>query len=140
MRRERWLLVQALITLAICRVRLRTHNIDKLRVWSTCIGNGSTGVVSLVWAIEVASRRMPGATCLCRALALQRLLSKNGHRAELQIGVEKNGELFGAHAWLVRDGCVLIGEPQPGKFALLTAWPSGLGDWSFGNCGKGSRV
>jgi hypothetical protein len=65
---------------------------------------------------------MPGATCLCRALALQKLLARNGHRAELKIGVKKNGELFSAHAWLVRDDRVLIGEPETGKFVVLTTW------------------
>jgi hypothetical protein len=60
------------------------------------------------------------------------LLAKNGHRSEVQIGIEKNGDLFSAHAWLVSDGRVLIGAPQPGKFSLLTSWQdaeTGVSDW-----------
>ena len=122
--RDQRLLLEAFITLAACRVRLKTQNIEKLRGWATRAGNTATAVDRVVWAVEVASRRMPGATCLCRALVLQRLLAKNGHGSELRIGVEKTNDRFGAHAWLVHNGQVLIGESQLGKYELLAAWHS----------------
>ena len=121
---EQRLLLEAFITLAICRARLRTQNIERLQAWTTRPGNRAIAVNRLAWAVEVASRRMPGATCLCRALALQRLLAKNGHSSELIIGVEKNNDRFGAHAWLIYGGQVLIGASQLGKYELLGAWPS----------------
>jgi hypothetical protein len=125
-RRDQRLLLEALITLAICRARLLTQNIEKLQAWATPTRakDAAIGVERLAWAVEIASRRMPRATCLCRALALQRLLAKNGHGSELRIGVEKNNDRFGAHAWLVRGGHVLIGASQLGKYELLVAWQS----------------
>jgi hypothetical protein len=121
-RREQLLLLETFLTLVICWARLRVQNIDKLRVWATRAGNSSITVDRLAWAVEIASKKMPGVTCLCRALALQRLLAKNGHGSELRIGVEKNDGGFGAHAWLVQDGKVLIGASQLEKYELLVAW------------------
>ena len=122
--RDQRLLLEAFMTLAACRVRLQAQNIEKLQGWATRAGNTAAAVDRIVWAVEVASRRMPGATCLCLALALQRLLAKNGHGSELRIGVEKNNDRFGAHAWLIHNGQVLIGDSQLGKYELLAAWQS----------------
>ena len=119
---DQLLLLEAFITLAICRARLFAQNIEKLRAWASRAGHGVNAADRLAWAVEVASRRIPGTTCLCRALALQRLLAKNGHGSELRIGVEKNNDRFGAHAWLVHDGEVLIGASQFGNYKLLAAW------------------
>jgi len=122
---DRWLLIEAFLIVAICRVRLRARNVEKLRGWAARPGYGTAAVDRLVWAVEVASKRMSGATCLCRALALQRLLAKNGHGSELRIGVEKNDDEFGAHAWLVHGDQVLIGDSQLEKFELLARWAVG---------------
>jgi hypothetical protein len=125
-RRDQRLLLNAFVTLAICRARLLAQNIEKLQAWATPTrtGNGAIGVERLAWAVNIASRKMPGATCLCRALALQRLLAKHGHGSELKIGVEKDNDQFRAHAWLVHGGHVLIGASQLGKYELLVAWQS----------------
>jgi Transglutaminase-like superfamily len=121
---EKQLLLEAFITLAICRARLWAQNAETLRIWAARIGHGAIAADRLTWAVEVVSRRMPGATCLCRALALQRLLAKNGHGSELRIGVEKNSDRLSAHAWLVHNGKVLIGAAQLEKYELLAAWQS----------------
>jgi hypothetical protein len=121
-RREQRLLLEALLTLAICRARLRIQNIDKLQAWATRAGSRTMAAERLAWAIEVAARRMRGASCLCRALALQRLLAKNGHGSELRIGIEKNDGKFSAHAWLVNGSQVLIGASRLEKYELLVAW------------------
>ena len=120
--RERVVLLRAFIALAICRAGLYACSFEKLQHWANRPGCGRNSVARLTWAIEVASKKMPGATCLCRALALQRLLSRNGHESELRIGVEKNDNQFGAHAWLVSDGQVVIGGLQLEKYELLPAW------------------
>jgi len=121
-RREHGLLLEAFLTLAICQARLRVQNIEKLQAWTTRAGSSSVTVDRLAWAVKIASKRMPGVTCLCRALALQRLLAKNGHGSELRIGVEKNDGRFGAHAWLVRDGKVLTGASPLARYELLATW------------------
>jgi Transglutaminase-like superfamily len=125
-RRDQRLLLEAFITLAICQARLLAQNLQRLQAWATPnqTRNGAIGVERLAWAVEIASRRMLGATCLCRAIALQRLLAKNGHGSELRIGVEKNSGQFGAHAWLLHGSRVLIGGSQLGKYEMLVAWKS----------------
>ncbi len=65
---------------------------------------------------------MPGATCLCSALALQRLLSSAGHPSQVHIGVARDATGFMAHAWLVHDGVVVIGEEEHERYTRLTAW------------------
>src|SRR6516165_9517461 len=101
------LFVHAFVTLAICQTRLRKHNFDALRAWATSEGQGRASVNRLTWSIEAAAKRMKSVTCLCKALALQRLLAQNGHHSELRIGVDKSDGQFAAHAWLVYNGRVL---------------------------------
>jgi hypothetical protein len=62
-------------------------------------------------AIESMSRCLPGATCLVRALAAQRMLIRHGQNCELHIGVagRKDGRLD-AHAWIQVEGCVVVGN------------------------------
>ena len=103
---------------------MRAQSVDKLRSWATRSGSTTTAADRVVWSVKVASRKMPGVTCLCRALALQRLLGKYGHDSELMIGVEKHNDRFGAHAWLVHNDQILIGDSQLGKYELLAAWQS----------------
>ena len=45
---------------------------------------------SIVWAVTVASRYVPAATCLTQALAAQGLLARRVHSVRLCIGVARN--------------------------------------------------
>ena len=68
-------------------------------------------VADVCWAANAIGARLLGSRpCLTQALALQFLLWRRGIDTELRIGVDKdeNGQLL-AHAWVVRDGKVLIG-------------------------------
>jgi hypothetical protein len=72
---------------------------------------GTIGPDRLAWAVTVASRYVPGATCLTQALAAQVLLGRRGHQTRLHIGVRKGEESdLQAHAWLECSGRVVIGE------------------------------
>jgi len=54
-----------------------------------------------VWAVASASRYVPRATCLVRALAAEALLIGQGYPVRLCIGVTREGENgLGAHAWV----------------------------------------
>jgi hypothetical protein len=65
----------------------------------------------LAWAIDAVARRVPAATCLTRALALQMLLARAGRRGEVVVGVRRAGDQgFESHAWLRCEGQVLIGD------------------------------
>jgi hypothetical protein len=81
----------------------------------------------LLWAVGAVSRRLlPARPCLTQALAAQALLRwRGGRAARLQIGVARapDGRLR-AHAWLERDGRVLIGgDASPTQYQLLSEDP-----------------
>jgi len=119
---DRRLFVHAFVTLAVCQTRLRNQNLETLRAWATRKGPGSAPVNRLAWSVEAAAKWMKSATCLCKALALQRLLARNGHDSELRIGADKSDGKFTAHAWLVHRGRMLIGGAEADNYTLLTAW------------------
>jgi hypothetical protein len=70
-------------------------------------------------AVEITSRMVLAAarhspipcTCLERSLALWWLLARQGITAQLRIGVRKDRQKFGAHAWVECNGQPL-GEPE----------------------------
>lgn len=72
---------------------------------------GAADPGAIVWAVEAAARRIPDASCLTRALAGWYLLARAGDRAEVRVGVRRAsaGQGIEAHAWLVRQGRVIIG-------------------------------
>lgn len=109
------------------RLRLRFQKFESIVSWASRAGRGTAPVERLCWAVRAAARRLPAFTCLAQALALQRLLSANGHRSELRIGVARGDSDFSAHAWVVRDGVVLIGGDDCDRYRLLGAWPAGRG-------------
>ena len=119
--RERTLLVQATILLALARIGLRTLPFATLRnILSklSTIGRRKGGGVSdnrvgkqIIWAVDTVGRHLPLiGTCLTQALAAHVLLSRSGFESELRIGVTRdpNGK-FLAHAWLEKQGAILIG-------------------------------
>jgi Transglutaminase-like superfamily len=59
---------------------------------------------SLERAVLGAARRVPCATCLSQALALQQLLCRGGYESHIQIGVAKRVDGLVAHAWVEHDG------------------------------------
>jgi hypothetical protein len=76
----------------------------------------------VTWAVAAASRRIPRATCLTQALALQTLLAQEGYQSNLHIGVAKtpDGQLE-AHAWLESGGRIVIGGGEVERFTPLAA-------------------
>ena len=67
----------------------------------------------IAWAVRVASRYVPAATCLSQALAARVLLGQYGYPARLCIGVARGekGQLE-AHAWVESQGRVIVGNSQ----------------------------
>ena len=71
----------------------------------------------IVWAVGAAAPLVPRATCLVRALAAQALLARRGYASQLRLGVSgASGRPFEAHAWIERDGRVLIGGPVEDRY------------------------
>lgn len=80
----------------------------------------------VAWAVAVAGRYVPKATCLVKALAGQALLARRGHAARLCIGVAKPEGRLEAHAWLEWEGQVLLGGSELDRYAGLVEWESGI--------------
>lgn len=56
---------------------------------------------------------VPMATCLTRAQALQIMLARRGLSTDMVLGVARSASKdFLAHAWLEKDGQVLIGGAE----------------------------
>ncbi len=123
--RDRALLIEAFATLVFVRGAMRLLTIDRLRAWSGRLAHGDMPLDRIVWAVRTASRHLPGTTCLGSALTLQRLLSSQGHATELHIGVARDPKGLTAHAWVLHEGRVLIGEHEQDRYTTLTTWTAG---------------
>lgn len=92
-------------------------------------------VETITWAIGAASRRIPRATCLTQAVSAQLLLRHYGYDSRLCLGVARSamGEFF-AHAWVERDGRIVVGGIESAGFirmpALKTTFSRGSGIWT----------
>ena len=121
---DRLLLLEAFATVVAVRLGLRLFSIDRLRAWASRCGSGTKAIERIGWSVRVASRVLPGTTCLSSAFALQHLLSAHGHLSELHIGVARNAEDFEAHAWLTCEGRILVGGEERDGYTGLVAWTS----------------
>lgn len=126
---DRRLLILAFCALAECQIRLRFQSVERWQAWATRAGVETGNKGRIVWAVQSACRIFPrSSTCLVRALALQHLLARHGHPAQLHIGVGVPDGRFAAHAWLADAEDILIGGGNEAEnFALLTTWHSADG-------------
>lgn len=121
-KRDRALLFQAALLLAIVKLGLILFPFQTLRQWLAKISPQFTpqsplSAEKVTWAIEVASRYIPGGVkCLTRALAARVLLARQGYITQLHIGVAKDerGQLE-AHAWVESEGRVVMGRLHDGE-------------------------
>ena len=121
-RGDRVLLLQALFALFCVRLALSFWSLGRLRRWAGQQGSGCQPQERLVWAVRRAACRLPRATCLHQAFALQRMLARNGHRSEVHVGVTRRDGSFAAHAWTVSDGRVLMDSDDHRAYTPLAAW------------------
>ncbi|KAB8330904.1 lasso peptide biosynthesis B2 protein [Scytonema tolypothrichoides VB-61278] len=86
------------------------------------IQKSQISVGKIVWAVNVATRYMPGgAKCLARALTTHFFMNRYHYSSELRIGVAKEqGGQLEAHAWIEYEGRVAIGNlPDLSRFIPL---------------------
>jgi Transglutaminase-like superfamily len=127
---DRALLGRATLWLGATRIALwllPLRVVRRMAAWArpTAPRRAPTSPQRIVWAVSVARRFVPRATCLSQALAAHALLAQYGHRAELRFGVRKSpvGRLV-AHAWIEREGQILIGAlPDLSRYAPLPPVP-----------------
>ena len=117
---ERTVLLQALPLLILVRVSLwmlplhRVHDASSALLTRVARPRRKGGLPPerITWLVTVASRLVPRAHCLIRAIVAQYLLARSGHLADLRIGVRKDGGTLDAHAWLVLDGRPLFEDDE----------------------------
>ena len=109
---DRRLLIQSVFLLGAIRVGLWLLPFKTLRQFVARAAQVTAQVPAdrVTWAVTVASRYVPGASCLTQALATQVLLGRFGHPTSLRIGVARGagGELQ-AHAWVESRGRIVLG-------------------------------
>jgi hypothetical protein len=115
-RTRRGLLFQAAILAGTTRALLRKLPLMKLRRTLASLAvrvvpvSCSAAEDEIVRALSTVNRRF-GGTCLANALAAQALLTRYGYPVTLQIGANWKDGNFAAHAWVERNGEVVIGGP-----------------------------
>lgn len=66
-----------------------------------------------LWAVHAVTRRLlKGRPCLTQALVARRFLRRHGVKTDLRLGAVRDERGFQAHAWLERDGRVVIGGTE----------------------------
>lgn len=127
---ERLLLLRAALLLGGIRLGLSLLPfpvlrglLSRVRVGRSRLDNvGHSSIDQPVWAVAAAGRYIPKATCLAQALALQVLLTRQGHVVRLYIGVAKGKQgRLEAHAWVESQGKVLLGGTACGRYTRLAA-------------------
>lgn len=133
---DRRLLVKALVLVWAVRVGLWLLPFRMMRQLLARLGREPAGAQveswSLVnrigWAVRLASRYAPAATCLTQALVTKVMLSRQGYPASVRIGVARSetGQ-FQAHAWVESKGSVVFGgsEVSLKHYTVLTALDRG---------------
>jgi Transglutaminase-like superfamily len=122
---ERRILIRVLWVVGVARASLWVLPVEKARrVIAKVVARSTTDSVDqVVWAVRLAGRCLPGATCLTQALAAEALLAGAGFSPQIEIGVAKD-ELSGfqAHAWVVCHGQVVLGGQQVERYNSLIVW------------------
>jgi hypothetical protein len=124
-----WLLVAVAVAQVVAAAALHAMPLPALRTRASrfrrlaqCLVQGSDE--RIIWAIEATGRRLGRvSTCLLRALVAELVLNPTGGTISLTIGVRRTADAFEAHAWLARNGRVLIGAPAD-AYAPIAIWTS----------------
>jgi len=126
---RRHLLVEAVPLLLACRLGLAVGSVDTVTrlldaatsVLAWLPAAGVAPLADLIWAVETADGTLGASgSCLAVALAADRLLSVHGYDSTVRIGVARGRGGFEAHAWLERNGCILVGDlPDLARFRPL---------------------
>lgn len=124
-RSESLLLLEAFILVVSVRAALCLWPYDRVRRYldrESRISKNRPSSTEIVRLISAADRRLPGGTCLTRALAAEALLLRHGYDARLRIGVSKDGSSdLQAHAWVESGGAVVIGGDEVDGLTPLRA-------------------
>jgi hypothetical protein len=112
--RDKILALHCLFVVALVRIALSlfsyrlVHRLLRQKVSRTSLDIRKAD--RIVRAVGSSSKLVPRASCLTQALAAQFVLARAGIRSQIRIGVAIHDEgKFVAHAWLIREGRVVMG-------------------------------
>lgn len=123
---EQILVLKAFWVVLLIRLALKLLSFGQFRkLYASLLQPASVADISnvrisrYVWAIERVSGSL-SAVCLPQALALKFFL-RTDKQAEIVIGVDKKSG-FSAHAWVEKNGRILIGDTPQISFQPLWKW------------------
>jgi hypothetical protein len=134
---ERRMVLRALFVVVVARASLWIMPVGRARrVVARAAARAPVGSAEqVVWGVRAVSRYLPGATCLTQAIAAQSLLTRSGFPSQVEIGVAKEKHRVGdgstsknevrrlhAHAWVVCQGQVVLGESLVERYNSLLVW------------------
>jgi len=121
-------LLETVARVAVVYVPLPTarRTLAKLRPLAIAL-SGNAPEHRVIWAVEAGSRWAGATTCLARALAAELLLPATGAPLVVTIGVTSPARgLLKSHAWVERDGRVLVGGDESRcEYEPFVAWLGG---------------
>ena len=103
--------VQWVVPFGYLRRLAETDRLSRLAMPRYSAGNAA-------WAVWLASRYVPRANCLTRALTARILLRASGVVHQFRIGVAKAPD-FKAHAWIEYEGEAIIGGEESGDYVPI---------------------
>lgn len=123
---DQWILAKTFTVTSILRLLLKTLSFQHFRFFFTkttntknTLNHSSEEIKKIVWAIDSVSP-IVSANCLPQALSLKYFLRKD-KTVKLLIGTSlTNG--FAAHAWVEKEGKILIGDVRDSDFQFLWNW------------------
>ena len=130
-RNDKWLLSQAVIGLAIARIKLAVFSFQRLsdRLADSGSGAGSEPdpdeLRRISYAISAAAAHVPWRSdCFPQSIAARKLLDRRGYASTIHLGVERVGdaELEG-HAWTTCGDVVVTGDVDLGRYTELHRFP-----------------
>lgn len=111
--RDKWLLLSSLLLLWFVRLSLSLIGYNRMirRISFQPYQPAPSEALAhrVAASIRTASALVPHPTCLVQALAAKMLLGLRGYTSQIKVGVRRNGDTFGAHAWLISGGKVVLG-------------------------------
>ncbi len=123
---EQVVVVRAFVVVLLIRLALKLLSFQRFRqVYASLLQPAATInapnelINQYVWAIERVSGSL-SAVCLPQALALKYFL-RNDKMTEIVIGIDNNNG-FSAHAWVEKNGRILIGDSPQVNFQPLWKW------------------
>ncbi|HEY3823302.1 MAG TPA: lasso peptide biosynthesis B2 protein [Bryobacteraceae bacterium] len=116
-REEQTLFLMGIAAMTLVRIGLLFRSVPRISRFLAALS--SPAVRPLDWhcvrrrLVQAGDLCDPFLTCLSRTLAARALMARYGYSSDLCIGVLKSARGLRAHAWLEREGEVIIGSRNP---------------------------